>query len=33
MLAQLAALLARLDVEEDWPALVLDAGRAGWDGR
>jgi predicted unusual protein kinase regulating ubiquinone biosynthesis (AarF/ABC1/UbiB family) len=33
MLAQLAALLGRLDVEEDWAALVLDAGRAGWDGR
>jgi predicted unusual protein kinase regulating ubiquinone biosynthesis (AarF/ABC1/UbiB family) len=33
MLGQLAALLAHLDVEEDWAALALAAGRAGWDGR
>ena len=33
MLGQLAALLGRLDVEEDWAALALDAGRVGWGGR
>jgi predicted unusual protein kinase regulating ubiquinone biosynthesis (AarF/ABC1/UbiB family) len=33
MLGQLAALMGRLDVEEDWAALALDAGRAGWDDR
>lgn len=30
MLAQLAALLATLGAEEDWPALALDALRGGW---
>jgi hypothetical protein len=30
MLAQLAALLGRLGATEDWCALALDAGRAGW---
>lgn len=33
MLGQLAALLGRLDVEEDWAALALGAGRGGWDDR
>lgn len=33
MLGQLAALLGRLDVEEDWAALALRAGRGGWEDR
>ena len=33
MLGQLAAVLAGLDVVEDWAALALDAGRAGWENR
>ncbi len=31
MLGSLFLLLARMEVEEDWPALVRDAARKGWD--
>ena len=30
MIGALVTLLARLDVEDDWPALVKDAARTGW---
>jgi len=30
MLGALATLLARLDVEEDWPQLLRHAARDGW---